>query len=1079
VNSPRKPWWHQATALVSLGAGGAITGLAFVPGTADQIASPASIPVTLTALDHATKTAAANDTAVGSAIVGVANYYLRLAQGKTPAEVEALIWQQDSLDGADHGDSCAAFASMTLELGAQLVGRQSWVTGGSTYPWPLHDWADVRVDPNPASLGITSVLQDAQAHQRWHPLGDGYEPQPGDWVLFDGHVEVVTKYSGDVLSTVGGDSLPNFSVNAHQYPGPLAAQGVVGFVSNGNLPAATGAATSAPASAQPAQGGSAGGTAGATAPATQKAASGAATVYLAAIPGTSAAATWAGTGSDAVAGSGTPGTAAPAPGSATATLTADDPAIPGMPAATSGGGRTTPRTAATATQRPRPAGQSNPGVGPGTATRAGRPAVSGAGQTGAAEVSIPGMPAAAPAGQPTAPVARYRRSQPAPPAASSDGPGTAAQQAFINQVAPGAVAAQHTYGVPAAVTIAQAIDESAWGQSTLAARDNNLFGIKGTGPAGSDSMPTQEFQNGEWVTTTAPFRVYDNIAESINDHGKLLATSGYYTAAMAARNAPNSFAQALTGVYATDPNYGTNLISLMRRYNLYRFDPGAQSARAQAAAAAQSPAARSPATQSPAAQAPSTPSPVTQSPAADGRTSTAQALSRSGASARARTPGTAASPTSSAPATPTPTSPAAARRTPTPAAPQATARTSAPAQPRATPQATAPAQQPASQPATAPAQPLASQPVTAPAKRPAAPPPASRSHPNPTAPARGPSSSVPHPFATPQPAGSSASAGAAPGVSAAGTAGQAVIPGVQAPAAGRSAHTSAQLRSSSDTRVVTELAAVFRPTGPADTTSADDQAPTKSADRLARAGSAEQPAHPVNADQEADLAPASQRGLAASGNRPARGTAAPKKAAKRKPGAAKARKAAPRYLPQMPPAVKNAFLASARKPLARAELVYRDVAGTCGIPWKLLAACDWMQCEAHPRYSPVQGEKLGTVNLDGTVFRTKSEALTQCARDLIAVSDTVYQIDLTVPVELSVLELARVFAAFRWGGLLRLHNTSAMEFPYSIQGLTDQHTNMRWPRIDEPDAPDKPGARFRRPFGAVPVVLSLDYPATA
>ena len=238
MNSPRKPWWQQATALVSLGAGGAITGLAFVPGTADQIASPASIPVTLTALDHATQATAPNDTAVRSAIVGVANYYLRMAQDKTPAEVEALIWQQDSVDGADHGESCAAFASMTLELGAQLVGRQSWVTGGSTYPWPLHDWADVRVDANPASLGITSILQDAHAHQRWHPLGDGYEPQPGDWVLFDGHVEVVTKYSGDVLSTVGGDSLPNFSVNAHQYPGPLAAQGVVGFVSNGNLPAA-------------------------------------------------------------------------------------------------------------------------------------------------------------------------------------------------------------------------------------------------------------------------------------------------------------------------------------------------------------------------------------------------------------------------------------------------------------------------------------------------------------------------------------------------------------------------------------------------------------------------------------------------------------------------------------------------------------------------------------------------------------------------------------------------------------------------------------------------------------------------
>ena len=66
-------------------------------------------------------------------------------------------------------------------------------------------------------------------------------------------------------------------------------------------------------------------------------------------------------------------------------------------------------------------------------------------------------------------------------------PGTAAQQAFINQVARGAMATQLKYGVPASVTIAQAIDESGWGQSVLASNDHNLFGIKGTGPAGPTS----------------------------------------------------------------------------------------------------------------------------------------------------------------------------------------------------------------------------------------------------------------------------------------------------------------------------------------------------------------------------------------------------------------------------------------------------------------------------------------------------------------------------------------------------------------------------------------------------------------
>ena len=96
-------------------------------------------------------------------------------------------------------------------------------------------------------------------------------------------------------------------------------------------------------------------------------------------------------------------------------------------------------------------------------------------------------------------------------------PGTAAQQAFITMIAPGAIAARHQYGIPAAVTIAQAIDESGWGHSELATADNNLFGIKGTGPAGTDMRPTREYDNGIWVTRTAPFRIYHDITQSITE----------------------------------------------------------------------------------------------------------------------------------------------------------------------------------------------------------------------------------------------------------------------------------------------------------------------------------------------------------------------------------------------------------------------------------------------------------------------------------------------------------------------------------------------------------------------------------
>ena len=148
----------------------------------------------------------------------------------------------------------------------------------------------------------------------------------------------------------------------------------------------------------------------------------------------------------------------------------------------------------------------------------------------------------------------------------------------MNQIAPGALAAQRQYGIPAAVTIAQAIDESGWGQSQLATQDNNLFGIKGTGPAGSVLRPTQEYENGQWVTMNSPFRVYSNVAQSISDHSLLLATGSSYQQAMADRGSPDAFANDLTGVYATDPNYGASLIAIMRQYNLYRFDAGTSAA---------------------------------------------------------------------------------------------------------------------------------------------------------------------------------------------------------------------------------------------------------------------------------------------------------------------------------------------------------------------------------------------------------------------------------------------------------------------------------------------------------------------
>ena len=225
MQSTRRPRWQQATALVSLSTAGAMTGLAFAHGTAADLTSPSAIPIRLLASDHEGRSCGGGDAALRAAIVKSAQYYLRLAQTRTPAEMEALIWQNDSLDGADHGESCAAFASLMLESGAQATGQQSWVTGGSTYPGRCTNGSTLASTPirphwaSPRSCRTPRLMAGGIRSATVIPRS------PGDWVLFDEHVEVVTNYADGVLYTIGGDSGSNLSVNAHQYDGPLAACG--------------------------------------------------------------------------------------------------------------------------------------------------------------------------------------------------------------------------------------------------------------------------------------------------------------------------------------------------------------------------------------------------------------------------------------------------------------------------------------------------------------------------------------------------------------------------------------------------------------------------------------------------------------------------------------------------------------------------------------------------------------------------------------------------------------------------------------------------------------------------------------
>src|SRR5262249_20015403 len=109
-----------------------------------------------------------------------------------------------------------------------------------------------------------------------------------------------------------------------------------------------------------------------------------------------------------------------------------------------------------------------------------------------------------------------------------------------------------------------------------------------------------------------------------------------------------------------------------------------------------------------------------------------------------------------------------------------------------------------------------------------------------------------------------------------------------------------------------------------------------------------------------------------SASRPSAGRARGKPASRGTSAAPRPRLAQPaaRYQAELPPAVATAYFTSAKTPLARAQPLYRDVAGQTSIPWQVLAACDWMQCQSNPRFSPVHGERIGMPNPDGTVYST-------------------------------------------------------------------------------------------------------------
>ncbi len=139
---------------------------------------------------------------------------------------------------------------------------------------------------------------------------------------------------------------------------------------------------------------------------------------------------------------------------------------------------------------------------------------------------------------------------------------------YINQYKELAINKMYEYHIPASITLAQGIFESACGTSRLATEGNNHFGIKCHKDWSGDTLLVDDDELQEC------FRKYDQVEDSYTDHSLFLKNRPRYSALFSLDIMDYAgWAKGLKATgYATNPEYANRLISLIERYNIAQID---------------------------------------------------------------------------------------------------------------------------------------------------------------------------------------------------------------------------------------------------------------------------------------------------------------------------------------------------------------------------------------------------------------------------------------------------------------------------------------------------------------------------
>ncbi|MCQ2285877.1 MAG: glucosaminidase domain-containing protein [Bacteroidales bacterium] len=136
--------------------------------------------------------------------------------------------------------------------------------------------------------------------------------------------------------------------------------------------------------------------------------------------------------------------------------------------------------------------------------------------------------------------------------------------AYIDTYKETAIAKMIEHKIPASITLAQGIFESACGKSKLATEANNHFGIKCHKDWMGDTIHIDDDELQEC------FRKYEKVEDSYNDHSLFLTRRTRYQALFKLNLLDYAaWARGLKAAgYATNPQYAERLINLIETYNI-------------------------------------------------------------------------------------------------------------------------------------------------------------------------------------------------------------------------------------------------------------------------------------------------------------------------------------------------------------------------------------------------------------------------------------------------------------------------------------------------------------------------------